>query len=292
MKAYVFPGQGSQYPGMAKDLYEKYEKAKIMFKKANEILGFDIKEYMFNGTEEDLKKTKITQPAIFLHSIILVELMNDYNPAMVAGHSLGEISALVAAKCLTFEEGMYLVSIRSEAMQKACELYPSTMAAVLGLSDEIVENICKEIDDVVPANYNCPGQIVVSGTHEAIDKAIEKFLSAGAKKAIKLAVGGAFHSPFMEYAKNEFEKAVDKISFKTPFCPIYQNFSAKSEKDPEIIKYNLKQQLTSPVKWTQSVIQMINDGAKEFIEVGPGKVLQGLIKKINSEVNVFGISSI
>jgi len=292
MKAYVFPGQGSQYPGMAKDLYDKYDLAKTMFKKAEEILGFKISNYMFNGTEEDLKQTKITQPSIFLHSLILVELIKDFDPSMVAGHSLGEISALVAAKCITFEEGIYLVAKRSEAMQKACELNPSTMAAILGLSDEIVENICKEIENVVPANYNCPGQIVISGTHEAIDKAIEKFSSLGAKRAIKLAVGGAFHSPLMEYAKKQFEKAVDEIKFKNPICPIYQNVSAKAEKDPQVIKENLKLQLTSPVKWTQSIIQMINDGAKEFIEIGPGKVLQGLIKKIDNKVNVTGISTL
>lgn len=292
MKAYVFPGQGSQYPGMAKDLYEKYDIAKNMFKKAEEILGFDISQYMFTGTEDDLKQTKITQPAIFLHSVILVELFKDFNPSMVAGHSLGELSALVAAKCLNFEEGIYLVAKRAEAMQKACEQNPSTMAAVLGLQDEVVENICKEIDNVVPANYNCPGQLVVSGTHEAIEIAIEKFIAKGAKRAIKLAVGGAFHSPLMEIAKNEFEKAVDEITFKKPICPIYQNVSAKAETDPEIIKHNLKLQLTSPVKWTQTIKQMINDGAKEFIEIGPGRVLQGLIKKIDNNIEVSGISTL
>lgn len=292
MKAYVFPGQGSQYPGMAKDLYDKFDIAKNMFKKAEEILGFSISQYMFSGTEDDLKQTKITQPAIFLHSIIIVNLLENFNPSMVAGHSLGELTALVAAQCINFEEGIYLVAKRAEAMQKACEQNPSTMAAVLGLSDEIVEKICKEIDNVVPANYNCPGQLVVSGTHEAIDKAIEKFIEAGAKRAIKLAVGGAFHSPLMEIARNEFEKAVDEITFKKPICPIYQNVSAKAETDPTIIKNNLKLQLTSPVKWTQSIIQMINDGAKEFIEIGPGKVLQGLIKKIDSNVEVSGISSL
>jgi [acyl-carrier-protein] S-malonyltransferase len=293
MKAYVFPGQGAQFPGMGKDLYEKSDLARQLFEKANEILGFRITDLMFNGTEEDLKQTKVTQPAIFLHSVILATLLGDsFRPGMAAGHSLGEFSALTACRTLSFEDGLTLVSKRAAAMQKACEMQPSTMAAILGLDDNIVEDICSQISDiVVPANYNSPGQIVISGTNEGIDKAIEILKEKGAKRALKLAVGGAFHSPLMEPARAELEKAISATAFRAPVCPVYQNVNAKSSSDPEVIKANLVAQLTSPVKWTQSVINMIAGGATSFTEVGPGSVLQGLVKKVNRDIPTEGISS-
>ena len=292
MKAYVFPGQGSQFPGMGKDLYENNSEAKAMFDKANEILGFDIADIMFNGTEEDLKQTKVTQPAVFLYSVALAKSMGEeFKPDMTAGHSLGEFSALVAAGALSFEEGLKLVAARASAMQKACEMTPSTMAAVLKLSDEVVEEICANINEgvVVAANYNCPGQVVISGEEVAIDVACQKLLEAGAKRALKLKVGGAFHSPLMEPAREELAAAIEKAEFKTPKCPIYQNVTAQAETNPEIIKENLVAQLTAPVKWTQSVMNMINDGATSFTEVGPGSVLQGLVSKINNSVEVSGV---
>ena len=292
MKAYVFPGQGSQFPGMGKDLYENNSEAKAMFDKANEILGFDIADIMFNGTEEDLKQTKVTQPAVFLYSVALAKSLGDeFKPDMTAGHSLGEFSALVAAGALSFEEGLKLVAARASAMQKACEMTPSTMAAVLKLSDEAVEEICANIKDgiVVAANYNCPGQVVISGEEAAIDTACQKLLEAGAKRALKLKVGGAFHSPLMEPAREELAAAIEKAEFKTPTCPIYQNVTAQAETNPDIIKENLVAQLTAPVRWTQSVMNMINDGATSFTEVGPGSVLQGLVSKINNTVEVSGV---
>ncbi|MGB4292672.1 MAG: ACP S-malonyltransferase [Bacteroidales bacterium] len=290
MKAYVFPGQGSQYPGMGKDLYEKYPLAKELFDKANEILGFRITDLMFNGTEEDLKQTKVTQPAIFLHSTIIIKVMgNAFSPDMVAGHSLGEFSALVANRTISFEEGLVLVSKRAAAMQKACEMNPSTMAAILGLDDTVVEEVCAGFNGaVVPANYNSPGQIVISGTFEAIDQAIEILKTKGAKRALKLQVGGAFHSPLMEPARKELEEAINSTPFSKPVCPVYQNVNAKPSTDPGEIKANLVMQLTSPVKWTQTIINMINDGATSFTEAGPGNVLQGLIKKINRDIEVAG----
>ncbi len=289
MNAFVFPGQGAQFVGMGKDLYENYPIAKEIFEKANEILGFCITDLMFAGTDEDLKQTKVTQPAIFLHSVILAKVMGEkFNPDMVAGHSLGEFSALVAANALSFEDGLKLVYARALAMQKACEATPSTMAAVLNLPDQKVEEICAGINDiVVPANYNCPGQIVISGTESGIDAACEQLLAAGAKRALKLKVGGAFHSPLMEPARTELAEAINKTSFSSPICPIYQNVSTIGETNPETIKKNLISQLTAPVKWTQSVQHMIEDGAKSFTEVGPGNVLQGLIKKINNEIETF-----
>lgn len=292
MKAYVFPGQGSQFPGMGKDLYETNSEAKAMFDKANEILGFDIADIMFNGTDEDLKQTKVTQPAVFLYSVALAKSMGEeFKPEMTAGHSLGEFSALVAAGALSFEEGLKLVAARASAMQKACEITPSTMAAVLNLSDERVEEICAEIKEgiVVAANYNCPGQVVISGEEAAIDAACQKLLEAGAKRALKLKVGGAFHSPLMEPAREELAAAIEKAEFKTPKCPIYQNVTAQAETNPDIIKENLVAQLTAPVRWTQSVMNMINDGATSFTEVGPGSVLQGLVKKINNSVEIAGV---
>lgn len=292
MKAYVFPGQGSQFPGMGKDLYENNSEAKAMFDKANEILGFDIADIMFNGTEEDLKQTKVTQPAVFLYSVALAKSMGEeFKPDMTAGHSLGEFSALVAAGALSFEEGLKLVAARASAMQKACEMTPSTMAAVLKLSDEVVEEICANVNEgvVVAANYNCPGQVVISGEEVAIDVACQKLLEAGAKRALKLKVGGAFHSPLMEPAREELAAAIEKAEFKTPKCPIYQNVTAQAETNPEIIKENLVAQLTAPVKWTQSVMNMVNDGATSFTEVGPGSVLQGLVSKINNSVEVSGV---
>lgn len=292
MKAYVFPGQGSQFPGMGKDLYENNSEAKAMFDKANEILGFDIADIMFNGTEEDLKQTKVTQPAVFLYSVALAKSMGEeFKPDMTAGHSLGEFSALVAAGALSFEEGLKLVAARASAMQKACEMTPSTMAAVLKLSDEVVEEICANVNEgvVVAANYNCPGQVVISGEEAAIDVACQKLLEAGAKRALKLKVGGAFHSPLMEPAREELAAAIEKAEFKTPKCPIYQNVTAQAETNPEIIKENLVAQLTAPVKWTQSVMNMVNDGATSFTEVGPGSVLQGLVSKINNSVEVSGV---
>lgn len=290
MKAYVFPGQGAQFVGMGKDLYDNNAEAKEMFEKANEILGFRITDLMFNGTEEDLRQTKVTQPAIFLHSVILAKSLGDeFKPDMVAGHSLGEFSALVAAGALSFEEGLKLVAKRAMAMQKACEAKPSTMAAVLALSDETVENLCAEVEDVVaPANYNCPGQVVISGTIEGIDKACEKMLAAGAKRALKLKVGGAFHSPLMQPAQEELAKAIAAAEFSTPRCPVYQNVDGKPHTDPKEIKENLIKQLTAPVRWTYDVQAMIADGADDFTELGPGKVLQGLISKIDRNVKTSG----
>ncbi len=292
MKAYVFPGQGAQFVGMGKDLYENNPLAKEMFEKANEILGFRITDLMFAGTDEDLRQTKVTQPAIFLHSVILAITLGDqFKPDMVAGHSLGEFSALVAAGALSFEDGLVLVSKRALAMQKACEATPSTMAAVLNLPDATVEEICATITDevVVPANYNCPGQIVISGSVPGIDAACEKMLAAGAKRALKLKVGGAFHSPLMEPARTELAEAIEQTSFNKPVCPVYQNVNAKPQTDPVTIKENLVAQLTAPVRWTQSVENMIADGAVKFTEVGPGAVLQGLVKKVNKEVETEGI---
>jgi len=286
MKAYVFPGQGAQFIGMGKDLYDGSKAANEMFSRANSLLGFKITDIMFYGSDDDLKQTKVTQPAIFLHSTILAAVIgNSFKPGMVAGHSLGEFSALVANKTLTFEDGLILVSKRAKAMQKACEKTPSSMAAILGLDDKIVEEVCASINEVVvPANYNSPGQIVISGSNEGIDKAIELLKEKGAKRAIKLSVGGAFHSPLMEPARLELEEAIKNTTFSKPICPVYQNVNAVPSIDPDIIKLNLVSQLTSPVRWTQSVINMISGGATSFIEVGPGNVLSGLIKKVNKEM--------
>jgi [acyl-carrier-protein] S-malonyltransferase len=283
MKAYVFPGQGAQFSGMGKDLYDSKPAAKKLFENANEILGFNIAKTMFSGTDEELKQTKVTQPAIFLHSVILANVLeSEFNPAMVAGHSLGEISALVASKCLSFEDGLKLVNARALAMQKACEINPSTMAAIIGLDDEIVENICQETEGiVVAANYNCPGQLVISGEIAAIDTACEKLTEAGARRALKLPVGGAFHSPLMEPARSELQEAISNTSFETPMCPVYQNVSAEAITSPELIQQNLIAQLTAPVKWTQTMKNMLQAGDIEIIEVGPGKVLQGLFKKVD-----------
>jgi [acyl-carrier-protein] S-malonyltransferase len=283
MRAYVFPGQGAQYTGMGKDLYDNFPAARKKFDNANEILGFRITDLMFAGTDEDLKQTKVTQPAIFLHSVILAGVLGEqFQPDMVAGHSLGEFSAIVAAGALSFENGLILVSKRAMAMQKACELQPSTMAAILGLEDEVVEKICSEIDAVVvPANYNSPGQIVISGSVQGIDTAIEQLTAAGARRAIKLSVGGAFHSPLMEPARVELEAAIDQADFSSPRCVVYQNVTALPSADPAVIRENLKKQLTAPVRWTQSVKNMLADGATEFYEAGPGNVLQGLIKKVD-----------
>ncbi|GHU79278.1 malonyl CoA-acyl carrier protein transacylase [Bacteroidia bacterium] len=292
MKAYVFPGQGAQFSGMGKDLYENHSLAKELFEKANQILNFRITDLMFEGSDEDLRQTKVTQPAIFLHSVISAIVSGDeFRPEMVAGHSLGEFSALVAAGALSFENGLQLVYKRALAMQKAGEQNPGTMAAVLGLPDEKVEEICAKIDDiVVPANFNCPGQVVISGTLSGIDVACAQMLEAGAKRALKLNVGGAFHSPLMAPAKEELEKAIHATTFNVPICPVFQNVSAIDETNPDIIKANLIAQLTAPVKWTQSVQNMITSGANDFTEVGPGSVLQGLIKKINPEVLTQGIA--
>mgnify|MGYP006188638243 CR=1 FL=1 len=286
MKAYVFPGQGSQFVGMGKDLYENSALAKEMFDRANEVLGFNITDIMFNGTDEDLKQTKVTQPAIFLHSVILAKTMGDaFRPDMVAGHSLGEFSALVAAGALSFEDGLKLVLARALAMQKACEKEPSTMAAILNLDDDVVEKICSEIDGVVvPANYNCPGQLVISGSVEAVTIACEKLTEAGARRALILPVGGAFHSPLMEPAREELAAAINSTNINSPICPIYQNVNALPMTDSEQIKANLIAQLTAPVKWTQTMQNMLQDGASSVIEVGPGKVLQGLFKKVNREI--------
>jgi [acyl-carrier-protein] S-malonyltransferase len=287
MKAYVFPGQGSQFPGMGKDLFDNSEVAKQLFDQANEILDFSITEIMFGEDAEALKQTKVTQPAIFLHSVILSKVLGDsFTPNMVAGHSLGEFSALVAAGYLSFEDGLKLVSKRAIAMQKACDKNPSTMAAVLGLENEIVENICSKINEiVVPANYNCPGQLVISGSDKGIDIACEKLTKAGARRALKLPVGGAFHSPLMEDARDELEKSIDSTNFTEGICPIYQNVTASAITHPIDIKKNLKTQLTSPVMWTQTMQQMITDGLTSVTEVGPGKVLQGLFKKVNKQVS-------
>ena len=285
MKAYVFPGQGAQFTGMGKDLYENSAVAKEMFEQANEILGFRITDIMFEGSAEELKETKVTQPAVFLHSVIAAKVYPDFAPEMVAGHSLGEFSALVANGTLRFEDALKLVSQRATAMQKACEITPSTMAAVLNLADEKVEEICAGIDGVVvAANYNCPGQLVISGEFKAVELACEKMKEAGAKRALILPVGGAFHSPMMEPAREELAAAIEATTFNTPICPVYQNVTASAVSDPAEIKKNLITQLTAPVKWTQSVQQMIADGASEFFEFGPGKVLVGLINKIDKEV--------
>ena len=286
MNAYVFPGQGAQYVGMGKDLYDNYEEARTMFEKANEILGFRITDLMFEGTDEDLRQTNVTQPALFLHSVILARMMKDqFKPEMVAGHSLGEFSALVAANALSFEDGLKLVHKRALAMQKACENEPSTMAAIVGLDEETVENVLSEIDEiVVPANYNTNGQLAISGSKKGIDIACEKLKEAGAKRALPLNVGGAFHSPLMEPAREELAKAIADTQINKPICPVYQNVTAKAETEPEAIKENLVQQLTSPVKWTQTMKSMIADGMSSYTEVGPGKVLQGLIKKIDRKM--------
>lgn len=290
MKAYVFPGQGAQFVGMGKDLYETNEAAHELFEKANEILGFRITDLMFNGTDEDLRRTDITQPAVFLHSVVLAKALGEeFKPDMTAGHSLGEYSALVAAGALNFEDGLRLVSARAHAMQKACEIKPSTMAAILGLPDEKVEEVLKGVDGVVVcANYNCPGQIVISGEIEAIDTACALLSEAGARRALKLKVGGAFHSPLMEPARAELAAAIEQTEFHTPICPVYQNVDAKPHTDPAEIKANLVAQLTAPVRWTASVQQMVADGADDFTELGPGKVLQGLVSKIDKNVAVSG----
>jgi [acyl-carrier-protein] S-malonyltransferase len=286
MKAYIFPGQGAQFVGMGKDIYEQNEQAKQSFEQANDILGFRITDIMFDGTVEELKETNVTQPAIFLHSVILAKALgNDFQPQMVAGHSLGEFSALVAAGALNFEDGLRLVAARANAMQKACELQPSTMAAILGLDDFTVEDICHRVSDVVvAANYNCPGQLVISGSIAGVDKACELMLEAGAKRALKLNVGGAFHSPLMESARVELQAAIVQTEIIVPVCPIYQNIDAKPYTDPEKIKHNLIAQLTGPVRWTQTVEHMLRDGATSFTEVGPGSVLQGLVKKVDRNV--------
>jgi len=288
MKAYIFPGQGAQFVGMGLDLYEKSAEAKALFEAANGILGFSITDIMFSGTDEDLKQTKVTQPAIFLHSVILSKVLGkNFAPQMVAGHSLGEFSALVANEALSFEDGLQLVAKRATAMQKACELQPGTMAAVLGLDDSKVEELCATVDGIVtPANYNCPGQLVISGELKAVETACEKMKEAGAKRALVLPVGGAFHSVLMKPAEEELATAIEQTAFHKPLCPVYQNVTTMAVSNEANIKKNLIKQLTAPVKWTQSVQQMIADGATEFIEVGPGKVLQGLVKKINKEAVV------
>jgi [acyl-carrier-protein] S-malonyltransferase len=292
MKAYIFPGQGAQFTGMGLDLFENSELAQELFLKSNDILGFTITDIMFEGTDDELKQTKVTQPAIFLHSVILAKVLGDsFQPEMVAGHSLGELSALVAAGVLSFEDGLQLVSKRALAMQKACEMQPSTMAAVLGLEDEVVEQVCKDIDGVVvAANYNCPGQLVISGEISAVEKACEVLTEKGARRALLLPVGGAFHSPMMEPAREELAAAIEATQFNEPACPVYQNVPAKAVNTASEIKENLMAQLTAPVKWTQSVQAMIADGGTEFIEVGPGKVLQGLMRKIDRNVSASGAS--
>lgn len=288
MKAYVFPGQGAQYPGMGNNLYDGFEQARKLFERANDILGFRITDVMFKGSEDDLRQTRVTQPAIFLHSVILARVMGEtFKPDFVAGHSLGEFSALVTCKALSFEDGLRLVARRAEAMQKACDAQPSAMAAILGLEDEVLEKILKGIKDiVVPANYNCPGQIVISGTVSGVELACEKLKEAGAKRALMLKVGGAFHSPLMEPARLELAEAIHATEIKTPLCPIYQNVNAQSVTNPDVIKSNLVKQLTSPVRWTQTIKNMIADGADTFIELGPGKVLQGLILQVKKDVRV------
>ncbi|TDQ09736.1 ACP S-malonyltransferase [Pedobacter metabolipauper] len=292
MKAYIFPGQGAQFSGMGKDLYEN-EQAKALFERANEIIGFRISDIMFSGSDDELKQTKVTQPAIFLHSVILAKTLGaDFKPDMVAGHSLGEFSALVAASALSFEDGLRLVIARANAMQKACELQPSAMAAILGLADEVVEKVCLEIDEVVvAANYNCPGQIVISGSVEGVDIACQKLTDAGAKRALKLNVGGAFHSPLMEPARVELQEAIENVTILPPVCPIYQNVDPAPNTDPQLIKENLITQLTGAVRWTQTIERMIADGASEFIEVGPGNVLQGLVKKVDRTLKTISASS-
>ena len=294
MKAYVFPGQGAQFSGMGKDLYESNNICREMFENGNEILGFDITEIMFNGTDNDLKQTNVTQPAIFLHSTILATALGDrFVPDMVAGHSLGEFSALVANRALMFEDGLRLVAQRAHAMQKACEIKPSTMAAIIGLEDNIVEEVCETIDRIViPANYNSPGQLVISGAVEGVDRAIEILKQKGARMTVKLAVGGAFHSQLMEPARLELEQAINETRFSDPICPVYQNVTGKPISDPMQIRGNLVAQLTSPVRWTQTVLNMIRDGADHFTEVGPGNVLQGLIKKTDNTVTVESASKL
>ncbi|MFY0627498.1 MAG: ACP S-malonyltransferase [Reichenbachiella sp.] len=286
MKAYVFPGQGAQFSGMGKELYDSSEEAKSYFDKANEVLGFDITKIMFEGTAEELKETKVTQPAVFIHSVVSALVSGDFKPDMVAGHSLGEFSALVANKTLAFEDALKLVSQRATAMQKACDLSAGGMAAILGLDDAKVEELCEGIEGVIPANYNCPGQLVISGSKNGIEKACEIFKEAGAKRALPLPVGGAFHSQLMEPAREELAAAIANTEFSKPICPVYQNYDAQPHSDVEEIKANLISQLTAPVKWTQAVQKMVADGASEFIECGPGKVLQGLVKKINRESEV------
>lgn len=290
MKAYVFPGQGAQYPGMGKEIWKNSDLARELFDKSNKILGFSITDIMFEGSAEDLKQTKVTQPAIFLHSVLLANSLKDFQPDMVAGHSLGEFSALVATGALTFEDGLTLVSKRAMAMQKACEKEPSTMAAIVGLDDEIVEEVCNSIDDVVvAANYNCPGQLVISGTISGVEKACELLAQKGAKRTLKLPVSGAFHSPLMEPAREELAAAIESASFSVPVCPVYQNVNASPVTDPAEIKKNLIAQLTAPVRWTQTVRNMIAGGATSFTEIGPGKVLQGLVKKIDPTMETAGI---
>ena len=289
-KAYIFPGQGSQFSGMGKDLFENLAEARELFTAANEILGFNIAEVMFTGTKDELKQTKVTQPAIFLHSVILARTTEGFDPEMVAGHSLGELSALVANKTLSFEDGLKLVAKRALAMQKACESNPSGMAAILGLDDDVIENICREIEEVVvPANYNAPGQLVISGSNRGIEIACQKLKEAGAKRALPLPVGGAFHSPLMEPAREELAQAIESINFNKPICPVYQNVNALPSTDTDEIKANLISQLTAPVRWSQSVQKMVADGAGTFVECGPGKVLQGLVKKINQEAEVLEV---
>jgi len=292
MKAYIFPGQGAQYPGMGKDLYENSAEAKVLFEKANEILGFRITDLMFKGTEEHMKQTKVTQPSIFLFSVILAKTLgDDFQPGMVAGHSVGEFAALVTAGALTFKDGLILVYKRALAMQIACDAEPSSMAAIIGLDDKTVEDVCANIDGVVAANYNCPGQLVISGTFAAVDKACIALTEKGAKRAIKLHVGGAFHSPLMESAREELATAIESAAFSNPVCPVYQNVNAQATYNPEVIKQNLILQLTAPVKWTQTLQNMIADGADSFTEIGPGTVLQGLVKKVDRSVVTFGVHS-